>query len=83
MKKANPASLHRANLLRSAQKEEVIFQFVIIRYLHEHLLYRLSVSDYVSKFCLKGGALFKRDRDKPVRVGVECQYVIGKKGKAM
>ncbi|MDR1583803.1 MAG: nucleotidyl transferase AbiEii/AbiGii toxin family protein [Prevotellaceae bacterium] len=56
MKKANPASI-RASLLNFAQKEGVVFQFIIIRYLHERLLYRLSVSEYVSKFFLKGGAL--------------------------
>lgn len=56
MKKASPVSIH-ANLLNLAQREGLIFQFVLIRFLHERLLYRLSVSEYVSKFFLKGGAL--------------------------
>lgn len=40
-----------------AKKERIDFQHIIIRFLHERLLYRLSVSDYSQQLILKGGAL--------------------------
>jgi predicted nucleotidyltransferase component of viral defense system len=39
-----------------AKKEGIDFQLIIIRFLHERLLYRLSVSDYSQQLILKGGA---------------------------
>jgi predicted nucleotidyltransferase component of viral defense system len=56
VKPAHPVSI-RAALFNLAKREGLIFQFVVIRYLHERLLYRLSVSEYASMFFLKGGAL--------------------------
>jgi predicted nucleotidyltransferase component of viral defense system len=47
----------RARLLYLAKSEDLSFQLVIIRYLQERLLYRLSVSPYSKSFYLKGGAL--------------------------
>ncbi|MDA3910181.1 MAG: nucleotidyl transferase AbiEii/AbiGii toxin family protein [Bacteroidales bacterium] len=40
-----------------ARKENLSFQLVILRYLHERFLYRLSISEYTENFLLKGGAL--------------------------
>jgi predicted nucleotidyltransferase component of viral defense system len=56
MVKASSKSI-RASLLNLAQKENLVFQFVIIRYFQERLLYRISISEYVGNFFLKGGAL--------------------------
>ena len=47
----------RTRLLNIARKENLSFQLVIIRYMHERLLYRISLSRYAGNFCLKGGAL--------------------------
>ena len=47
----------RAQLLNIAKKENLAFQLVIIRYMHERLLYRLSLSRFADNFCLKGAAL--------------------------
>ncbi|MFR9634038.1 MAG: nucleotidyl transferase AbiEii/AbiGii toxin family protein [Rikenellaceae bacterium] len=47
----------KAKLQNIAQKEGLVFQTLITRYIYERLLYRLSVSDYVEHFYLKGGAL--------------------------
>ncbi len=47
----------RTRLFNYAKKENLGFQLVIIRYLHERLLYRLSLSPYAQNFCLKGGVL--------------------------
>jgi len=56
MKKGSSTSI-RAVLLNLSQKEGLVFQQVITRYLHERLLYRLSLSEYRLKFILKGGNL--------------------------
>jgi len=45
----------RARLLNVSKKESVSFQLILMRYLHERFLYRLSISKYVNNFFLKGG----------------------------
>jgi predicted nucleotidyltransferase component of viral defense system len=52
----NRAVSIRARLLNLAKKEGIDFQLIIIRFLHERFLYRLSVSDYSQQLILKGGA---------------------------
>jgi hypothetical protein len=52
----NRAVSIRARLLNLAKNEGIDFQLIIIRFLHERLLYRLSVSDYSQQLILKGGA---------------------------
>ncbi len=47
----------RGRLTSLARKQGVSFQLVIIRYLQERLIYRLSQSSYRDNFYLKGGAL--------------------------
>ncbi len=47
----------RVRLLNIAKAENISFQLIIIRYLQERLLYRLSKSIYKNTFCLKGGVL--------------------------
>jgi predicted nucleotidyltransferase component of viral defense system len=47
----------KTKLLNIARKEELDYQVLLIRYLYERLLYRLSVSRYRNNFCLKGGTL--------------------------
>lgn len=54
--KGSSASI-RARLLNIAKEQGLSFQLIIIRYLQERLLYRVSQSKYRSKFYLKGGAL--------------------------
>ena len=53
---SNRAVSIRARLLNLAKREGIDFQLIIIRFLHERLLYRLSVSDYSKQLILKGGA---------------------------
>ena len=53
--KNRTASL-RARLLNLAKKENIDFQLIIIRFLHERFLYRLSKSDFSEQFVLKGGS---------------------------
>jgi predicted nucleotidyltransferase component of viral defense system len=47
----------RARLYNIAAKENANYQHVLIRYFHERLLYRLSLSSYCNNFYLKGGTL--------------------------
>ncbi len=47
----------RARLLNISRNEHIAFQVIIVRYLHERLLYRLSRSRYAYNFVLKGGNL--------------------------
>jgi len=47
----------RAKLYNISKERNISFQHIIIRYLHERLLYRLSLSNYNSNFFLKGGTL--------------------------
>jgi len=64
----NFAKSNKAKLLHIAQKERLDYQVLVIRYLYERLLYRLSVSRYREKFCLKGGALlyaFEKEFSRP------------------
>lgn len=58
----------KAKLLNIARQDGLDYQLLIIRYLYERLLYRLSVSDYRDKFFLKGGALlyaFEKEIPRP------------------
>lgn len=54
----NRAGSIRARLLNLARKENINFQLIIIRFLHERLLFRLSKSDFCEQFILKGGHLY-------------------------
>lgn len=47
----------RARLLNIAKEQGLSFQLIIIRYLQERLLYRVSQSRYRNKFYLKGDGL--------------------------
>lgn len=52
----NRSASIRARLLNLSKKENIEFQLVIFRFLHERLLYRLSISEFSERFMLKGGA---------------------------
>lgn len=47
----------RARLLNLAKQEKLEFMKVLVRYLHERLLFRISASTYKSHFLLKGSSL--------------------------
>ena len=56
MKKGSTKSI-RETLKNIADRERIDFQILIIRYLHERLLYRVANSEYANNFILKGGLL--------------------------
>lgn len=47
----------RTRLLNLSRKESVDYMKVLVRYLHERLLFRISASPYKSHFLLKGSSL--------------------------
>lgn len=55
--KKNVGKSVRAKLYNIAKVKKVEFQQLMIRYLYERLLYRLSISEYRDKLYLKGGVL--------------------------
>jgi predicted nucleotidyltransferase component of viral defense system len=58
----------KSRLTNIAQKEKQTYQLILIRYFTERLIYRLSISDFKSHFCLKGGALlyaFEQETSRP------------------
>jgi len=58
----------KTKLFHLAKKEQLDYQQLVIRYFHERLLYRLSISNYQEKFYLKGGALlyaFEKEFPRP------------------
>ena len=55
--KKNVGKSIRAKLYNIAKAKKVEFQQLMIRYLYERLLYRLSLSQYRDKLYLKGGVL--------------------------
>lgn len=64
-KPRNLAASVRARLQNLAREEKLEFQLVLSEFAVERLLYRLSVSDQVHRFVLKGAMLFRvwtRDR---------------------
>lgn len=47
----------KSRLLNLAHEENMEYMKILVRYLHERLLYRISVSRYNMNFFLKGGSL--------------------------
>ena len=46
-----------ARLKNISEKENIDFNFLLLRYVQERFLFRLAVSDYANRFVLKGGLL--------------------------
>ena len=56
MKQGNSKSI-KAVVKNLSDREDLDFQRIVTRYLHERLLYRISLSEYSTTFILKGGNL--------------------------
>lgn len=67
MPERNLAASVRQRLLNLARQRGEDFQFVLVRYANERLLYRLSQSSHKSSFVLKGATLFSVWTDTPHR----------------
>jgi predicted nucleotidyltransferase component of viral defense system len=58
-KPTNIAASVRARLTQAAKRDGEDFQYILTRYALERLLYRLSKSEHVANFVLKGALLFQ------------------------
>ena len=66
MKVSIPSIRH--HLSKIAINEGKAFQLILTRYFQERLIYRLSISEYRSHFCLKGGTLLyavEQEKSRP------------------
>ena len=63
----NMAASVRQRLYNIAKKEKINFDLILLLFMQERLLYRLSVSQYNSKFVLKGGLLILSKTDIKTR----------------
>jgi predicted nucleotidyltransferase component of viral defense system len=66
-KRANISASIRQHLLNLAHQRKEEFQFVLVRYAAERLLYRLGLSPHADKFLLKGALLFQLWTGQPHR----------------
>lgn len=57
MTESNQARSIKARLLNMAEGDNKKYQQLVVRYIHERLLFRLSKSEYSERFILKGGTL--------------------------
>jgi hypothetical protein len=57
----------RQRLLKISRQRNEDFQFVLMRYAHERLLYRLAQSFHADRFVLKGALLFHAWMNQPYR----------------
>ena len=74
MKKGNAISI-KATLKNISDSEDVKYQYIITRYFHERLLYRIANSEYNDKFFLKGGALLYAIEGLHVRPTVDIDML--------
>lgn len=65
----------RAKLLNVTKQQNSQFQIVLIRYVYERLLYRLSLSDYRENFYLKGGALLYATQKDIARPTLDIDFL--------
>jgi len=66
----NKGASIKAKLQNIARKENIAFQVLIFRFLHERFLYRLSKSKFQNSFFLKGGSLlyaFENELTRPTK----------------
>ena len=65
----------RARLTNIARKEQIPFQQIIFRYLHERLLFRISISEYADNLFLKGGNLLYATQGNTVRPTKDIDFL--------
>jgi len=71
----NQAASVRARLKNIADREQKPFDFVLMLYLIERLLYRLSVSRYSGQFVLKGGLLLYSLMNEQARATKDVDFL--------
>jgi predicted nucleotidyltransferase component of viral defense system len=75
MKNTNISSI-RSRLKNFADKEQKPFDFIMMLYFIERLLYRLSISKYCNQFVLKGGLLLYTITDEYARQTKDADFLV-------
>ena len=60
----------KERLLTLSRNSDIPYMTILVRYIHERLLYRLAHSKFRDKFLLKGGALlyaYNKDKARPTK----------------
>ncbi len=65
----------RQRLLKISRQRNEDFQFVLMRYAHERLLYRLAQSLHADRFVLKGALLFHAWMNQPYRPTKDIDFL--------
>lgn len=65
----------KARLLNLSKAERLAYQPLLIRYVHERLLYRLAQSKYKNRFFLKGGALLYAHEQLKARPTLDIDFL--------
>ena len=65
----------KAKLLNLSKTERISYQLLLIRYVHERLLYRLAQSKYKNSFYLKGGALLYAHEQLKARPTLDIDFL--------
>lgn len=65
----------KARLLNMAERDNKRYQQLIVRFIHERLLFRLSKSRYKEKFILKGGSLLYAFEDFTPRPTLDIDFM--------
>lgn len=65
----------KAKLLNLSKTEGISYQLLLIRYVHERLLYRLAQSKYKNSFYLKGGALLYAHEQLKARPTLDIDFL--------
>lgn len=65
----------KARLRNLAEKENKPFDYLLMHYFIERLLYRLSISDYADNFILKGGLLLYAMLDNDARATRDIDFL--------
>jgi predicted nucleotidyltransferase component of viral defense system len=72
---SNASASVRGRLTSLARKQGLSFQLIIIRYLQERFMYRLSQSSYRNNFYLKGGALIYALEGSKTRFTLDIDFL--------
>ena len=75
MSQRNIAASVRNRLLKVAKENQKDFNLLVTRYCIERLMYRLSISEYVDRFLLKGALLFDLWFDIPHRPTRDADFL--------
>ena len=76
MKHSISAESIKAKLRKEASANKMDYDFMLLHYFIERLLFRLSISPYVNNFVLKGGILLYTVLDNRARATRDIDFLV-------